>query len=98
MSFAGHVFDMIRRDKQNREMLKQHREHSRDIRRKQMTSKNFSFQPDITIEEFEQINCQLKEKEMEERQYTFRTALLFLGIALTAGLIVWLILFLADML
>lgn len=34
MSFAGHVFDMINRQKQNRELLTAHRDRARFIRKK----------------------------------------------------------------
>lgn len=77
MSFAGHVFDMIRRNKENREMLNQLRGRTKDAH------KNYkSCVPIITVEEFERINMQLKEREQEERRYAFRIKLLAFAVAL----------------
>lgn len=77
MSFAGHVFDMIRRNKEDREMLKQLRGRGKDARRKYTSSI-----PDITADEFDKINQQLKKREQQERSYIFRTKLLIISIAI----------------
>lgn len=72
MSFSGHVFDMIRRNKEDRQNLKRIRERS-----KESSGKYHSSLPDISAEEFEKIQQQTKEKEgLEARRY-FRGLLLF---------------------
>lgn len=89
MSFAGHVFDMIRRNKEDREALKRLRNRSKDMRERYMGGN--SSLPDISAEEFEEIDRQVKEREQQEKSYFFRTRLLILCIALVILLLVWLI-------
>lgn len=67
MSFAGHVFDMIRRNKEDREKLSQLRGKGKDMR-----TKYSSHIPDISVEEYEKINQQLKERERDEQTYISR--------------------------
>lgn len=87
MSFAGFVFDMIRRNKEDREALKRIRERSKDA------AKNYkSSLPDITAEEQAEIISQTKEREEQEQKYHLRATLLILGIAIIVGLLLWLIL------
>lgn len=64
MSFAGHVFDMIRRNKEDREKLSQLRGKGKDMR-----TKYSSHIPNISVEEYEKINQQLKEREKNEQTY-----------------------------
>lgn len=73
MSFAGHVFDMIRRNKEDREMLNRLRGRNNDSR-----TAYTSHIPDISAEEFDRINHQIKERERTEQRYLFRTRLIFL--------------------
>lgn len=77
MSFAGHVYDMIRRNKEDREKLRQLRKHGVDGR------VTYSSRiPHISVEEFEQIKEQTKERERQEKRYFYRIALLLLCAAL----------------
>lgn len=86
MSFAGHVFDMIRRNKEDREMLRQLRERGKDTRAQ------YSSQiPDISVEEYERVNQQLKEREQEEQSYISRTKLIILAITIAIIILVWII-------
>ena len=64
MSFAGHVFDMIRRNKEDREKLSQLRGRGKDVR-----AKYSSHIPDISVEEYEKINQQLDKREQNELRY-----------------------------
>lgn len=87
MSFAGFVFDMIRRNKEDREALERIRERSKDA------AKNYkSSLPDITPEEQGEIMLQTKEREEQEQKYHFRATLLIFGIAFITALLLWLIL------
>lgn len=82
MSFAGHVFDMIRRNKEDREKLKQLRKHS--------GQGNYSSRiPDISVEEFEQIQKQTKKREQQEQRYLFRIILLIMGIVVGVLSVLW---------
>lgn len=80
MSFAGFVFDMIRRNKENRELLNLRREWMKDIQGKM--HKNLSYPtPNVTLEELEKIETATQEKEKAEKDYHFRYFLILLGVA-----------------
>lgn len=87
MSFAGHVFDMIRRNKEDREMLRQLRDRGKDTRAK------YSSQiPDISAEEFDRINRQVKEREQDEQKYFSQIKYAILLAALVAIILLYIIL------
>lgn len=87
MSFAGHVFDMIRRNKEDREKLDQLRGRGKDSR-----SRYSSHIPDISVEEYDRINQQLKEREKEELLYQAKVKYLIGGIAIVIVVVLWIIL------
>ncbi|MBB4623812.1 MULTISPECIES: hypothetical protein [Parabacteroides] len=87
MSFAGHVFDMIRRNKEDREMLRQLRDRGKDTR-----AKYASQLPDISAEEFDRINRQVKEREQDEQKYFLQIKYVILLAALAAFILLWIIL------
>ena len=87
MSFAGHVFDMIRRNKEDREMLRQLRDRGKDTR-----AKYASQLPDISAEEFDRINRQVKEREQDEQKYFSQIKYVILLAALAAFVLLWIIL------
>ena len=86
MSFAGHVFDMIRRNKEDREMLRQLRDRGKDTR-----AKYASQLPDISAEEFDRINRQVKEREQDEQKYFSQITYVILLAALAAFVLLWII-------
>lgn len=87
MSFAGHVFDMIRRNKEDREKLDQLRGRGKDSRSR------YSFHiPDISAEEYDQINLQLKEREKQELLYQTKVKYIVLGGVVVVIIILWIIL------
>lgn len=83
MSFAGHVFDMIRRSKEDRQYLKNFRN-----RTKEGKDPYKSRVPDISVEEFEEIKRQTKEKKERDERY-FRKMMF---IVITASLLILLFL------
>ena len=87
MRFAGHVFDMIRRNKEDREMLRQLRDRGKDTR-----AKYASQLPDISAEEFDRINRQVKEREQDEQKYFLQIKYVILLAALAAFILLWIIL------
>ena len=87
MSFAGHVFDMIRRNKEDREMLRQLRDREKDTR-----AKYASQLPDISAEEFDRINRQVKEREQDEQKYFLQIKYVILLASLAAFILLWIIL------
>lgn len=81
MSFAGHIFDMIRRSKESRETLDRLRERTRAARKRYIGSGQQPKEPEITLEELLKIERQLKEREAEEKRYRIRVTALVIGIA-----------------
>ena len=55
MSFSGFVFDMIRRNKENRDLLTLRRERMKDLQGK-MYRKGTLQNPNVTLEELEKID------------------------------------------
>lgn len=68
MSFAGHVFDMIRRNKEDRDNLRRLRQQAKGTPRLHTTP----HRPSISLEEFEEIQQQTKAREIEEQRYYSR--------------------------
>lgn len=87
MSFAGHVFDMIRRNKEDREKLSQLRGRGKDMR-----AKYSSHIPDISVEEFEKINLQLDKRKQDEQHYISQMKFFILIVALIIIATLWVIL------
>ncbi|MCD8194490.1 MAG: hypothetical protein LUD74_08110 [Tannerellaceae bacterium] len=81
MSFAGHVFDMIRRDKENRELRNRRRERRKDMQETYLHGEKTDEQPSVTPEELEDINRRLKERELQEQRYRSRVLLAIAGVA-----------------
>lgn len=90
MGTLGCIDDMLRRDKENRELRKIGRERMKDTRNR-LTSLQDShgINPEISTEELEKIKLQIREKEEMERKYILKTRLLFIGIALIIILLIW---------
>lgn len=80
MSFAGHVFDMIRRNKENREMLDRMREQSREAK-----TRYGSRLPDTTAEEMDEIKRRTEERQRQEQRYVFRRLAGWLVLALAVA-------------
>lgn len=87
MSFAGHVFDMIRRNKEDREKLDQLRGRGKDAR-----SRYSSHIPDISVEEYDRINQQLQEREKQELLYQAKVKYILLGCVIVVIVLLWIIL------
>lgn len=88
MSFSGFVFDMIRRNKENRDLLTLRRERMKDLQGK-MYRKGTLQNPNITIEELEKIEKATWEKEKAETQYYLRSTLIFLAVLAVLALLLW---------
>lgn len=86
MSFAGHVFDMIRRNKEDCEKLSQLSGRGKDMR-----AKYSSHIPDISVEEYEKINQQLKERERDEQTYISRIKRFILAAIIAIIMLSWVI-------
>lgn len=88
MSFSGFVFDMIRRNKENRDLLTLRRERMKDLQGK-MYRKGTLQNPNIGIEELEKIEKAPREKEKAETQYYLRSTLIFLAVLAVLALLLW---------
>lgn len=86
MSFAGHFFDMIRRDKQNREMRNSYRRRERDKDKPFIVGK-YENNPQATFDELEERDKRFKEKKDRDERYTFIMYLSFWGGFVVATLI-----------
>ena len=91
MSFSGFVFDMIRRNKENRDLLTLRRERMKDLQGK-MYRKGTLQNPNVTLEELEKIEKATREKGKAETQYYLRATLIFLTVTAILALILWWIL------
>jgi NTP pyrophosphatase (non-canonical NTP hydrolase) len=77
MSFAGHVFDMIQRDKQNRALMKFRRNRMRENINK-LSTKTTSYPNNISYEVVDRIIKNKNERELrEEQHFLFAKILLF---------------------
>ena len=88
MSFSGFIFDMIRRNKENRDLLTLRRERMKDLQGK-MYRKGTLQNPNITVEELEKIEKATREKEEAETQYYLRSTLIFLAVLAVLALLLW---------
>jgi len=85
MSFAGHVYDMIRRNKENRELLSQLRDRTNKARKKNIEMNQPSANTkSITLEDIERICGEAKEWEQQRQQRAYRITLIIAGILVIA--------------
>lgn len=87
MSFAGHVYDMIRRSKENKETLQRLRERTREARWKYIGDGKHPKDPEISLEELLQIERQLKLREAEESHFRFRIITIIIGVGIIFSLL-----------
>lgn len=90
MSFAGHVYDMIRRNKENREMLELRRDRHKERLKKMTADTSSADLPDLTPAEWERIHRGWKKRREQEQTYALGMKILYLGIGILAILLVWL--------
>jgi len=91
MSFAGHVYDMIRRNKENRELLNRRRDRAKEARMRNIELNQPDYDTDkITMEDIERIRKETQEWEVQREKRAFRLVWIILGIAMTlvAGVLV----------
>ena len=88
MSFAGHVFDMIKRDKQNREMLTYHRKRMKENQLKAYAKKTSNPNTNISLEMLERIIKKKEKRESEEERRFFFTKILLFALVLIVLLLI----------
>ena len=80
MSFGGHVYDMIRRDKENREMRKRiTKGHKADLAKCTLGQHKIDY-GNVSLSELEEIAKKTDEKLQYDRYMMNRNAILFLFI------------------
>ena len=84
MSFAGFVFDMIRRDKENRDMLSLRRERLNDRWDKMYEGHN-GMPLNTTAEDMKEIADRTKKKERSELNYSVMMTLFVIGACIVAA-------------
>lgn len=84
MSFAGFVFDMIRRDKENRDMRSLRRERLNDRRDKMYEGHN-GMPLNTTAEDMKEIADRTKKKERSELNYSVMMTLFIIGACIVAA-------------
>lgn len=80
MGTLGCIHDMMRRDKENRELRQRSRERMKDTRRRMSECRHTEIPPALSVEKLEEIKKQTQEKEQADRQQTFRI-ILYVGLA-----------------
>ena len=82
MGTLGCINDMMRRDKENRELRKAGKERLIDLNKKGHSSH-------LSLEQLEEIRIKTQEKEEAETNQLFKIKLIMLGIVLISGGQVW---------
>ena len=80
MSFAGFVFDMIRRDKENRNLRLLRRERLNE--RLDKMHKGCGTPHNTTAEDMEKITRLTRQKECSEQKHTVRMMLIVMGVCI----------------
>ena len=91
MGTLGCINDMMRRDKENRELRKQNRARMQDTHQRLLEIGKGRVLPDISPESVEEIRKKTNEKESLDRERLFRAKLVFLLAFLAVGILVWLV-------
>lgn len=84
MSFAGFVFDMIRRDKENRDMRNLRRERLNERLDKMYEGHN-DMPLNTTAEDMAEIAKLTKKKEQSEQRYSLKMTLFILGVCIAVA-------------
>ena len=69
MGTLGCINDMLRRDKENRELRKRNRERINETRDRLLHVKKYQMNQDLTIESLEETHKEILQKEQEDRNF-----------------------------
>lgn len=75
MGTLGCIHDMMRRDKENRELRQRSRERMKETHRRMGKCHRTEIPPTLSVEKLEKIKKQTQEKEQAERKQAFRITL-----------------------
>lgn len=91
MGTLGCIHDMMRRDKENRELRRRNRERMKETRRRMTECQHTEIPPTLSVEKLEKIKKQTQEKEQADQNHAFR-------IKLILGLVILVLLLLCGLL
>lgn len=91
MGTLGCINDMMRRDKENRELRKRNKERLHETRNRLLKVKKGKDISNLTIEHFEEIRKNTEEKEKLDRNKLVQITFLFFLLGVIAILILWFI-------
>lgn len=89
MGTLGCINDMMRRDKENRELRKAGKERLNEIRNRLVDLNKKEHSSHLSLEQLEEIRIKTQEKEEAETNQLFKIKLIMLGIVLISGVLVW---------
>lgn len=93
MGTLGCINDMLRRDKENRELRRRSRERMKDTHLQLLKVKENRDAPQISAEQLEHIQKEIQQKAEREWKETFWLKLSFLSFAVVIVFLVWLLFF-----
>lgn len=91
MGTLGCINDMLRRDKENRELRRIGRERINDTRNRLIDLNKKDRSSNISLEQLEEIKRRTKERKEWDSNLLFKTKLIMLGILLITALLVWIV-------
>lgn len=89
MGTLGCINDMMRRDKENRELRKAGKERLNETRNRLIDLNKKGHSSHLSLEQLEEIRIKTQEKEEAETHQLFKIKLIMLGIVLIAGVLIW---------
>lgn len=91
MGTLGCISDMLRRDKENRELRKVGKRRMNDTRNRLIDLGKKKYATNISVEQLEEIIQKTQEKEEAEKNHLFRIKLIMFGLIAIIGLILGII-------
>ena len=93
MGTLGCISDMLRRDKENRDLRKRNHEKFYETRERMLHVKRGSTNPNLSIESLEKRRKETDEKNIKDRHVSFRFYIKFLLICISFVIIITFILY-----
>lgn len=91
MSFGGHALDMIKRLKENRDMVQRGRDRRRELQKKMINTCSPRENPDITLEKLKRVEADTKLYEEALKKRTIKLMLVAAGFIIFCAVIVYVI-------
>ena len=82
MGTLGCIHDMMRRDKENRELRQRSRERMKETRRRMSECRHTEIPPSLSVEKLKEIKKRTQEKEQADRKQALKITLYVGAVAL----------------